>query len=154
MINGKRKMKKDDDILTFAFNSFYLGLFISALLTLGMGGNALLQKDNGQTAYDGIAEMFSNEAELATVSGFLDNVINSAENPLAFDIVLGIINVGLFLLKIIDFLIIVLVNFFTLSIWLSMAGGPAPIIGLLVMGWQFWSFYYIIKFIFKDRVGN
>lgn len=143
------------DVLTFAFRSFFLGLFVSALLTIAQGGDLLLDYDRGLSVYEGLSDTFSTKSSVATASDLLSNIINSDENPLAFDIVLGIINVGFFLFKIIDFLITCLVNYFLLSVWLVQAGTPGAVAGLLVFSWQFWTLWHISKFVFKgERVGN
>jgi hypothetical protein len=143
---------RQEDILQMAWNSLFIMLFISSIITLASGGGSFLHRSNGQTAYDNINNWISIKSASATVSGILDNAINSSENPLAFDIVLSIINVGLYLLKIFSFLILTLVTFFTLGFWLSSSGAPGAITGLLVMSWQFWTLYYIAKFVFWNRV--
>lgn len=145
----------NNDLLTFAYGSFWLGLFVSSILTLAIGGATLLNYDKGMASYEALADTFSIKAESATADNLLTNMINSEENPLAFDIVLGIINVGLYLFKIIDFLITVLVNYFLLSFWLTQSGAPAVVVALIVFSWQFWTLWYIATFIFKrERVGN
>lgn len=143
-----------NDILNFAWSSFFLGLFISALLTLASGGTTLLNKTEGQATYDKISGQFSTKAETAKISGFLENLISSTENPLIFDIVLGMLNVGLMIFKLLNFVIITVVNYFLLSVWLTQAGTPAAIIALLVFGWQFWTFYYLAKFVFGSTRLN
>lgn len=144
-----------DDILTYAWKSFFVGLFVSSLLSIGMAGELLLDYDRGFSTYEELSSSFSTKAEMATVDDLFSNMINSEENPLAFDIVLGIINVGLYLFKIIDFLMTVLVNYFLLSFWLAQAGAPGVIAALVVFAWQFWTLWYISKFVFKgERVGN
>lgn len=143
------------DILTYAYGSFFVGIFVSVMLTLAAGGGALLSYDDATLSFNQVSGLFSTKSESATISGWIDNVVKSSENPLAFDIILGIINVGLFVFKIVDFFLITLFNYFTLSIWLVSSGAPGAITGMLVMSWQFWTFWHFAKFVFKgERVGN
>lgn len=142
----------DDNILEFAFSSLFIGLFVSGILTLATGGELLLNPTEGQMSYENMVSLFNTQTSASTPTEFLGGMIKSAENPLAFDIVLGMINVGSFLLKMLDFLVAILVNFFTISFWLLTGGVPSAITGIVVFMWQYWTFKHILAFIFKERI--
>lgn len=148
-------MNMGQDLLHFAFGSFFLGLFVSGILSLALAGTTLLDPELSAKSWIQLEDSVSTKAELAQAANVLDNFVKSSENPLAYDIILGMINVGLILLSVITFLIKTLVNYFLLSFWLSQAGTPGAIAGLLVFCWQFVTMYHVSKFVFKgDRVGR
>lgn len=148
-------LKMGSDALVFAWKSVFFGLFLSGILTIANAGQLLLEEDRGFATYQEISNSISIRAESATISGYLENFIKSEQNPLAFDIILGMLNLFLIVVKFIDFFIIAVVNFATLSVFLAEGGVPGAITALIVMSYQFWAFWHIAKFAFGgDKVQN
>ncbi len=143
------------DLLTFAYFSLFIGLFIGGMMTLMTGGLAMLD-DGGSESWDTIQDMLSTRSELATVSEFLgDNFTNADPDRSAlYDLVLGIVNVALFVYKLGALITLILLNYLTLTVWLTNSGTIGAISSIVVFIWQFWTFYCVSKFAFKDRLGN
>lgn len=148
----------NEDVLSWAMSNLFIGLFVSGTLTLAMGGSLLLTTNAGVTINNYFQQgLFdtqrqTNIVEDATPTVNTQDMVNKADNPLIFDIVLGMINVAALIVSIFAIIGIILVNYFILPFWLMTAGVPGFIVALIWFVWQMNTWRYLIQFILKDRI--
>lgn len=149
-------MASKGDLLTFAYSSFILFLYLGAVIQLASAGTSLLTYEQSETVNEYVLNRITVTAEHAWVTDFLtNNLFNSVQNNLAYDIVLSIVNVTLYLYLMLKLILFVFVGFFSIYTFLLQGGVPGAMIGILVFMWNFWVFWYLGKFFFKgERVGN
>jgi hypothetical protein len=145
------------DLLRFAYMSLAIQLVTSALMILAAAGPLALEQATGTSLYTSVMSTIETRstanAQAAAVDW--DDAVRESQDSGIFDIIGGMLNLAGFVFKFILLVTSILINYSTMAIWLSGEGTGGAIAGVMIFIWQFWTAYYLYKFVFTTtRVGN